>query len=234
VEPIPESVEAIQERDAVMEDDDILERLRDASLEVQRIVPDCIGLSVASVLDDLVVTLVATDPEIALLDAMQYLGHGPCVAAVSSGHVVELNNQDLLDEEEWRIFALASAARSVASTLTLPMLEDGHVVGSINLYAASGHAFGGHHEELAALFGAWAPGAVENADLSFSTRLEAERAPARMRDRARIDTAVGLFAGREGLSTGAALARLEDAATRGGVSLTRIAQAVITLFGGDP
>src|SRR5215216_6190737 len=158
-----------------MEDDDLLERLRQVSIEVQRIVPDCIGLSVASVLDDLVVTLVATDPEIALLDAMQYLGDGPCVAAATTAQVVELNDQDLLDEEEWRIFALASAARAVASTLTLPMLEDDHVIGSINLYAASGHAFSGHHEELAALFGAWAQGAVENADLSFSTRLEAER-----------------------------------------------------------
>jgi GAF domain-containing protein len=180
------------------------------------------------------VTLVATDPEIAMLDAMQYLGEGPCVAAVASAEVVELNDQEVLDEEEWRIFALASAARSVASTLTLPMLRDDHVVGSINFYAASGKAFSGHHEELAALFGAWAPGAIENADLSFSTRLDAERAPGRMRDRARIDTAVGLLAGHEGLSTSAAQLLLEDAAARGGVSLTRIAQAVISYYGGDP
>jgi len=192
------------------------------------------SLSLASTLDDLVVTLVASEPEIALLDALQYLGDGPCLAAVRESQVVELNGAELLDEDEWRVFALASAARAVANTLTLPVLDANRVVGSINLYASSAHAFSGHHEALAVLFHAWAPGAVENADMSFSTRLEAEQAPARMRDQARVDTAVGLLAGYQGTSADAARADLEDAAARGGVSLTRVARAVITSLGGAP
>src|SRR6188472_3889481 len=100
VEPIPESVEAVHERDAAIEDDDLLDRLRTISVEVQRIVPDCIGLSLASALDDLVVTLVASEPEIAVLDALQYLGDGPCLAGVRDSQVVELNGAELLDEDE--------------------------------------------------------------------------------------------------------------------------------------
>lgn len=234
MEPIPESVEAVHERDAAIEDDDLLDRLRTISVEVQRIVPDCIGLSLASALDDLVVTLVASEPEIAVLDALQYLGDGPCLAGVRDSQVVELNGAELLDEDEWRVFALAGAARAVGNTLTLPVLDADRVVGSINLYASSAHAFSGHYEALAALFHAWAPGAVENADMSFSTRLEAEQAPARMRDQARVDTAVGLLAGYQGTSADAARANLEEAALRGGVSLTRVARAVITSLGGAP
>ena len=234
MEPIPESVEAMQERDPVIGDEHLLERLQEISSEVQVLVPDCIGLSVALLEDDLILTLVATAPEIAVLDALQYLGDGPCVEAVREGAIVELNDADLLDEESWRVFALASAASSVASTLTLPILRDSEVVGSVNLYAASGHAFSGLHDELAALFGGWAPGAIENADLSFSTRLHAEQAPARLRSRAQIDTAVGILAAYTDLSTASARKRLEESAARAGVSLPRIAQALITLFGGQP
>jgi len=231
VEPIPESIEAMQERDAVLVDDDLLQRLQQISSDVRLLVPDCIGLSVAFVEDDLVLTLVATDLEIALLDALQYVGDGSCLEAVRAGGVVELDDTDLLDEERWRLFALASAASSVASTLTLPIMEENKVVGSVNLYAASGHAFSGLHEQLADLFGGWAPGAIENADLSFSTRLKAEQAPAQLRARARIETAVGLLAAYANLPLESARRRLEESAARAGVSLFRIAQAVITLVG---
>jgi len=234
VEPIPESVEAMQERDAVLGDDDLLERLQEISGEVKELVPDCIGLTVAFVEDGLALTLVATDVEVALLDAMQYLGDGPCLEAVRVADVVEVNDADLLDEERWRIFALAGAAVSVASTLTLPIVRGDEVVGSVNLYAASGHAFSGLHEQLAELFGGWAPGAIENADLSFSTRLKAEEAPSRLRAEARVDTAVGMLAAYAGVSPADARRRLEESAARAGVNRARIAHAVITLFGGEP
>lgn len=232
MEPIAESIEAMQERDAVMEDDGLLDRLREISTQVQGLVPDCIGLSIAFLEDGLAITLVATEPEIAVLDALQYLGDGPCVAAVRERDVVELNGADLLDEEQWRIFALAGSAGTVASTLTLPIFRDDEVVGSVNLYAASGHAFSGLHDQLAELLGGWAPGAIENADLSFSTRLRAEQAPAQQRARARVDTAVGLLAAYVDISVEAARERLEASAAQAGVSVSRVAQAVLTLFGG--
>jgi GAF domain-containing protein len=232
VQPIPESREAMAERDAALGDDDLLEKLSAIGTQVRELVPDCFGMSVALVEDDVVLTLVATDAEIAVLDAMQYLFDGPCVEAVRGERVVELNGDEVLDEEEWRIFALASAASSVASTLTLPILVDGRVSGSVNLYAGSGHAFTGLHDELADLLGAWAPGAVANADLSFSTRRMAEDAPRRLRERARFDTAVGLLAARGALSLDEARRRLVGAAERAGVALSRVVQAVITFYAG--
>jgi GAF domain-containing protein len=218
------------ERDPALEDDDLLDRLCEISEKVRELVPDCIGMTVAMIEDELVLTLVATDADVAVLDAMQYLVDGPCIAAVRQERVLELNDEEVLDEEEWRIVALASASTAVKSTLTMPIKDGAEVTGSVNLYAASGHAFSGHHEELAELLGAWAPGAVANADLTFSTRQLAEDAPRRLRERARFDTAVGLLAAREELSLDEARARLVSSAARAGVSLSRIAQAVITYY----
>jgi len=46
------------------------------------------------------------------------------------------------------------------------------VIAGVNLYAATPNAFAGREARLADLLGAWAPGAVHNADLSFLLRPE--------------------------------------------------------------
>lgn len=127
------------------------------------------------------------------------------------------------------MFAQGTAAAAVTSTLTLPIVADGTVVGSVNLYGASRQAFTGHHEELARIFDAWAPGAVTNADLSFSTRHTAEQAADHLRSSYRIEVAVGLLAGRALLDLATARARLEDSARRAGVSIAQLAETYIKL-----
>ena len=108
MEPIPPTREAIEK----------LERLGDADVEriLRRLgervvdeVPTCVGLSLTLVEDNVTLTLVASDPDTSQLDAMQYLGGGPCVEAVTSDLLVEINEADLLDEERWSLFARASA-----------------------------------------------------------------------------------------------------------------------------
>ena len=104
---------------------------------VREIVPDCVGLSLAYREHDVTFTLVATDEITAALDALQYLDDGPCVTAVDEAHTVEFSEDDVLDEARWHLFAGGTAAAAVASTLTLPIVVEANVVGSVNLYASS-------------------------------------------------------------------------------------------------
>jgi GAF domain-containing protein len=228
VEPIPETTEAIEEY-GPFGSDDLLEELRAKSVQVQEIVPDCIGFSLASIEHGVTFTVAATDDELALLDAVQYLAGGPCVDAVKSEQVVTFTAQDALDEERWQHFALATAAASVASTLTLPILARDAVAGSVNLYAATRHAFTGLHEQVARVFDAWAPGAVTNADLGFTTRSTAARAPRLLAEDRDVQVAVGILAQAYDLDLGAAEAQLRDAARRAGTQVVRLAQTVIEL-----
>jgi hypothetical protein len=62
--------------------------------------------------------------------------------------------EDLLDEGRWSAFALASAARGVRSSLSLPILREERLVGGINVYAAEPRGFRGKHDGLAAASGA--------------------------------------------------------------------------------
>src|SRR4051794_12141910 len=172
MEPIPETVEAVNELDPSADDGTLLVSLCERASRAQQIVPDLVGVSLAALDHGLTLTMVATAADVAVLDAVQYVGGGPCVEAGGRDQIVE-DDIDVMDEDRWRLFAEATAALDVRSTLTLPVLSDGHAVATVNLYAASRQAFVGHHEQLALVFGAWAAGAVTNADLSFRTRKNA-------------------------------------------------------------
>jgi GAF domain-containing protein len=230
MEPIPETAEALDELDPSV-DLDLLEHLTDLADRAQDIVPDLLGVSIARRDGGLTFTLVATAIEIAVLDAVQYLAGGPCVDAAHSVEVREFNHDDVLDEERWRLFAETTAARAVHSTLTLPVVTDDQVVGTINLYAASRRAFVGHHDALAEVFGAWAAGAIANADLSFTTRKAAEAAPQQLQDQHLIDVATGIVAAQLGVDVEIASARLHDAAVRAGATLVELARTIVDARG---
>jgi hypothetical protein len=229
MEPIPETRETLR-RLSLGSDVDLEATLAHQAEQVLEIVPDCVGISLSYLDEGLTFTLAATPEQIAVLDAIQYLHGGPCVEAAVSGQKVDLRDVDPLDEGAWQRYARVGAARGVVSSLSLPIREDGdagQVVGSVNLYGASGNAFTGHHDQLAALFGAWAPGAVSNADLSFSTRLAAAASPARARERSMLDEAVGVLAESEHLDMASAEVRLREAAARAGLTAVQIARAVL-------
>lgn len=237
LEPIRETEQALAELESYTGETGLRRGLIERARRAHALVPDLVGVSVARVQEGLTFTLVATGETIAVLDAVQYLAGGPCVRGAQADEVEETratDDPDLLDEEGWRLFALSSAARAVRSTLTLPILdESGTAVGSVNLYAGSARAFADVRNELAVLFGAWAAGAIENADLSFATRLEALEAPQRLRDHSVVDQAVGILASEEGLDPVTAEQRLRAAAARAGVDLVELARHVIEARGAD-
>jgi hypothetical protein len=191
------------------------------------VVPEVVGVSVGIPADEFTFTLVADGALARDLDAVQYLDDGPCIAALRAEKSLATQVEDLFDEQRWLMFAQASAVRGVESSLSLPILRQGRVVAGVNLYASAADAFEGHHEELAAICGAWAPGAVTNADLTFSTRHEAAATPARMADQNTVDQAIGMLAEAQHLTTEDAAERIRQAAERAGISEAQAARAVI-------
>jgi GAF domain-containing protein len=228
LEPIPETLEAIKELNRFGSNDVAVALLR-LSREVVEVVPEVVGLSLGVTAGGLTFTAVATDDRIAGLDAVQYLSGGPCVDAAETGEP-QGRRGDALDEVRWAELARAGAALGVAATLSLPIVHDGRVTASVNLYAATADAFDGHHEELARRCGAWAPGAVSNADLAFRSRQAAATTPARLRDNNSIEVAIGLLMETYTISDDAASARLRDAAERAGISEAQAARVIIRAF----
>jgi GAF domain-containing protein len=229
MEPIRQT-SALFEEFGIFYDVDLLDELERGAEAVRALVPDLVGVSLASIADGAAFTLVASDADVAVLDAIQYLAGGPCAEAPQAEQVLEYDADGPFDEKNWQRFAGATAAKAVATTLTLPVLDRGEVVGSVNLYAASSRAFAGLHKEIAEIFGAWAPGAITNADLSFRTRQTAEQAPDRMRATMHVEMAVGVLMEAESVDADMARTMLEEAAQRAGVPSAEVAEALLQAF----
>jgi GAF domain-containing protein len=227
LEPIPETREALAELTSI-DDPELDEVLASMARRARAVVPELVGLSLGLVKEDLTFTLVATNSAVASIDAVQYLDDGPCLEAVRNHPTaVETEVEDLLNEERWRLFAETSAAAGVASTLSMPILRNGQVIGGVNLYASTPEAFTGRHGLLALALDADATAAIANADLSFSTRIKAAEAPQKIRDTQVIETAVGLLATRLGRAFDEARELLRQAAARAGITEAWVARVLI-------
>jgi hypothetical protein len=193
---------------------------------VREIVPQCMALSLGLLDEGLTFTLVSESRDAAVLDAIQYVDGGPCVAAVENGEAAQATELPT-DEGLWQLFSQAQSVAGVASTLSLPILRGDRVVCGVNLYASESDAFDGHHDELADACGAWAEGAVTNADLTFTSRLRAAAAPTRLRDNAFFDAATGYVAAHQDIDTEAAATKIRDAAVRAGVTPADVARFLL-------
>jgi GAF domain-containing protein len=118
----------------------------------------------------------------------------------------------------------------IASTVCLPVVEQGRAVLNIDLYASTAHAFHDRIEGLVEALGAWQAGAVTNADLGFETLRRAEAPPERLREQRHNDVAVGLVAARMGVTTDAALVLLRNAAEAAEVTETQAARVALALL----
>ncbi len=207
-------------------DPDVEQAITIMGNRVRAIAPDCVALSLTVAEGDLTFTLVCDRPGAALLDAMQYLDGGPCVEAVETG--ARQTTQDLpTDEGQWQLFARAEALTGIASTLSLPVLYAGRTVGGVNLYATTPDGFDGRHDEIAEACGAWAEGAVTNADLSFTSRIRAAATPERLRERGTLDMASGYVAAHRDIEVEEAKERILKAAHRAGVAPIDFARLIL-------
>jgi GAF domain-containing protein len=231
MEPIPETVRAIEELGPFVAEGELLEAMTTLSREVERITPRCVGMSISSREYGVTFTFVASALQVAFLDAIQFLDGGPCVKSIERGVQVAYTVQDATDEESWALFARAAAATGIASTLTLPLITDGVIQGSVNLYGATSDAFDGRHEELATLFETSADRIVTNADLSFSTRSVAEDAPRLLEAEADsvLDRSASVVADLQHVDATTARDRIRTAARRAGISPAQLAEALVNL-----
>lgn len=225
MDPVPETAQVLD--DMIRQGSPGLAlRLYQMADRAREVVPECVGLSLTLLDGNHTFTLVASDEVIARLDAMQYLDGGPCPTSVELGEMVGTDVADLLDEGRWSVFARSSAHAGVASTLSLPLMYDGRVIGGVNLYAATANAFDGRHESMAKALGASAAHAVVDADLSFRTRAQAVETRERWTGRVDVEVGLGIIMVRYDVDEAEAWARLRHAADRAGITPAQVARAL--------
>lgn len=220
MELLPQSREALDEY-VTLSVDDVEGLLRVIEGWAVRTVPECVALSVTLLDEDLTFTLV-DDVDSRVNRSSREARH----RADESPQATYA-----LDEREWAEMARERAFDGIASTVSLPVVEQGRAVLTIDLYASTAHAFAGRIDGLVSALGAWQAGAVTNADLGFDTLRRAEEAPERLREQRMVDVAVGLLAARTAVTTPEACEALSRAAQEAGVTEVQAARVACCLLG---
>lgn len=199
MEPIPHTARALEALEQLGRTGhrSTLRRLVD---DVTAVVPDCVGMSLTLVDDDVTLTLLSSGPDVA-----------------PPG------------ESRWPTVARPAAEQAIRSSLSLPLEEAGRVVAGLNLYAARPNAFEGHVDTIAERVGAYPARAVLDADLGFESRLRALKAPERVQEQAEIALACSLIAATQGVDRAVARDGLRSSAATSGMSEVAVARNLIWL-----
>lgn len=193
---------------------DLIADVERLAASILHLVPSCVGLSLTLLDPNLTLTLTGSNQDTAELTdtrtrtAEQHTISGP------------------LDEAQWVASSLLTAAPTVRATLTMPTFARGRLTGTIELYAADPRAFDATKTALQALTGADSAQATTNADLAFTSRQRAEKAPATLEDSATINQAIGRLVAAHRIDPDTARSRLYDAAARERRPLPHIARDV--------
>lgn len=198
---------------------DLVAAMVDAAEILRAVVPSCVGVSYSLLDEHLTFTVVATRRETDELEALrrphEERGAGP-------GRVA-----DVLDEQLWREQSTVAAEHGVRSTLTVPVVVHGTLVGTVSVYAGEASAFDGREERVADAVGGSATDRTANADLAFRSLEEASSAPARLDERQTIDRALGAIGSSEHVPVDAARRILDEDAERIGITTVQAARTVL-------
>jgi GAF domain-containing protein len=168
------------------------------------------------------------------LDELQYQsGEGPCVTALRTSRVVEV--EDLLHEGRWPTYRRAAMDAGVRSILAVPIALETGAQAALNCYAEEVGAFAG---EVKASAEAFADLASSSMRIALRMETETERSAdlaAALESRTAINLATGVIMAHSGCNQEEAVDILRRASISRNVKLRDVASQILARFGeSDP
>jgi GAF domain-containing protein len=169
----------------------------------------------------------ATTPVVREIDLMQYevLHEGPCISCMQSRRAMVSGS--LGSDSRWPRFGARVARLGIASALSLPLLIQDQVVGSINVYARGKDLFGEHAVRLGLAFAEPAAISVYNTQLLVAAQERAEQLQRALVSRKVIDQAIGIVRGRTGGTEDDAFNTLKRISQIENIKLAQVAERIV-------
>jgi hypothetical protein len=150
--------------------EELVRALEDLARQAREGIPGCGSASVTVLHEGEARTISTSDERALAIDEEQYDSKsGPCLSAMRKREIVDV--PDYTTERRWPTVTARGREIGVYSGLSLPLEDDGDVLGALNLYGDSVGAFGDSSLMLADLFTRQA-----TVVLRYLNRLQAERA----------------------------------------------------------
>lgn len=202
---------------------EILQRTADLA---RAVLAEQVEVSVTLVDGDRATTPAATDGWAVSLDEAQYaFGYGPCLDSARAGHLVRV--ADVATESRWPQFAKVALDAGVASSLSVPLPAQRHIIGALNVYARRHDVITEQRERLAEQFAMYAAVAIGNTALYLTSAKLAEQMQEAMTSRAVIEQAKGVLMAVHRCDADEAFARLVSASQHSHEKLRTVAAQLV-------
>ncbi|MGI5525281.1 GAF and ANTAR domain-containing protein [Micromonospora sp. CA-259024] len=203
--------------------DDVLQRVAELA---KRVLPVPVEVSVTLVRGGTAHTAVFTNELAQDMDERQYAqGSGPCLEAATAGEVLAV--PDLATEDRWPAWAERGRTAGVGSSVSIGLPMQEAVVGALNVYAGTPHAFDDDTVAVLETFAAYAAVALANAQLYDSTATLARQMQEAMANRAVIEQAKGIVMAERRCSPAEAFAILSKVSQDSNRKVRDVAQALV-------
>ncbi|MEV1144875.1 GAF and ANTAR domain-containing protein [Micromonospora sp. NPDC049799] len=210
--------------------EDVLQRVAELA---KRALTTPVEVSVTLVRNGTGHTAAFTDDLARELDERQYAqGRGPCLDAAASGDVLPV--PDLTAEDRWPDWAERGVKAGVGSSLSIGLPIQDAVVGALNVYARTPHAFDDDTVAVLETFAAYAAVALANAQLYDSTAVLAQQMQEAMASRAVIEQAKGIIMAERRCTPTEAFNILAKVSQDSNRKVRDVAQALVDRAAGTP
>lgn len=178
-------------------------------------------------------TVTSSDDRAARVDEVQYdRGEGPCLTSLDTGEIVSV--VDLLEDDRWDEYRGPALAHGVRASLSLPLGNDGDVIGALNIYASRAHAFDADDQRRAAQFATEASRALTLAlRIAERTEMSAQLQEA-LASRAVIDQALGIIMAQRRCTADEAFDTLRTVSQNSNVKVRDVAARLVASVSGQP
>ena len=203
--------------------DTFLQRVCDLAIEV---LPGDLESSITLIKGTEAWTSASTGQLALVCDERQYAtGHGPCLHAATTGELTEI--ADMQAESRWRNYVSEALQHGALSSLSVPLPIAEGVVGALNIYARTSHAFDEDGRALASRFGPCAAVAVANMHAYEDARRMARHLRIALESRAVIDQAKGILMERYKITADQAFNVLTRSSMRSNRSRVEVADELV-------
>lgn len=188
----------------------------------------CADASVTMLRDKGPTTAAASSAGALRIDQWEYeADRGPCIDALRDGQ--EHHVPDRAAAEAYEGFAQVIEESGVASTLGVPLVVGGEVLGALNVYSAEERTFDDETARAVAHHVAkQAATTLHNLRIYDASRTLARQLTEAMESRAVIEQAKGVLMGQRDCSADAAFEMLRRASQRENVKLRDVAQRIVS------
>jgi GAF domain-containing protein len=189
------------------------------------LIEDCSGASISMVVEGLPTTVAATDRVSLEIDVVQYeADSGPCVVSLG-GEMIRIGY--IPHDERFPHFAIGAADRRVLSSLSLPAIDHGVVVGSLNLYSRKPDTFAGEPTNIALVLAAEVANAIAKSVLLATASQTRDALQAQHDEAILVARASGIMTVVHDCSAATAERLLRNAANDNGEALIKTAERIL-------